>query len=210
MSFEEDKQMSFEDYAKWFKSKADNKAYFRQVNDEELDQMLRQYPWGERKIKSLPEIEDQIERVRRLGASKYDKSNYEMEWEKGLGKHGPNFPRRSAQIKAEDLRLTAKDLERLGFNKDGKFVKTVQLTRTRFAEEKDPLSEEVDPMRIAWVKPYIYSPKYQTGIIILFNNGDFRTYTQSFEYFKHKVQQIVGNMVLVGGRLPSLPWWSEQ
>ena len=85
---------------------------------------------------------------------------------------------------------------------------TIQLTRTKYAEEKNPPSEEVDPMTIAWVKPYIYSPQYQPGIVILFNTGEFKTYTQSFEYFKHKVQQIVGNMVLVGGKLPKLPWWN--
>jgi len=184
------------------------------VHDEELDKILRDYmtthspPWEERKG-----MEDEEERMRRLGASKYGKSNYEMPsefvWKKGLGKHGPET-RRSAEIKMGDLRLTKKDLEELGYNKDGKLVTTIQLTRTKFFEDKDPSSEEIDPMTIAWVKPYVYSPRHDTGIVILFNNGDFRTYTQGFEYFKHKVQQVVGNMVLVGGRLPRLPWWSER
>ena len=189
--------MSYDDLIKdlfpFEEDEVSGEAYAREKDDLRLEQSFQIQSDEERK-----EVEDQLEMLRRLGTSKYGKVNY----------------RRSAQMpnhfNQKDLRLTDEDLERLGYNKDGKLVTTVQLTRTRFAEEKDPLSEEVDPMRIAWVKPYIYSPKYQTGIIILFNNGDFRTYTQSFDYFKHKVQQIVGNRVLVGGKVPSLPWWSEE
>jgi hypothetical protein len=227
MSFEEDKPMSFEEYAKWIDNltgkgkgwlekalqehyrgmkdeqrinEVSGSLYQRAIPNEELEQDLQNYPllkksWD--KISELrTEIDDEEERVKRLGALKYGKHNY----------------RRSAQmhhINMEDLRLTDADMKSLGYSEDGKLVVTIQLTRTKYAEEKDPPSEEVDPMRIAWVKSYTYSPQYQTGIMILFNNGEFKSYTQSFEYFKHKVQQFVGNMVLIGGKLPNLPWWGE-
>lgn len=138
--------------------------------------------------------EDQIEQIRRLGS----RVNYTAQSDARLNR-----------LTIKDLRLTDEDLERLGYSKDGKLVTTVQLTRAKFFEEKDPPCENIDPTKIAWVKPYWYSDSHQPGIMILFNNGEFKAYTQNFEYFKHKVQQIVGNMVLVGGKLPELPWWGE-
>jgi hypothetical protein len=179
-------------------------------DDEELEEALKRYPTLKKSWEMIDELRRGMdlndegiqaainhERIKRLGALKYGKHNY----------------RRSAQmhtLNMEDLKLTDADMENLGYSKDGKLVLTVQLTRTKYAEEKDPPSEEVDPMRIAWVKSYAYSSKHDLGIMILFNNGEFKSYTQNFEYFKHKVQQFVGNMVLIGGKLPNLPWWGEK
>ena len=196
MSFEEDTPMSFEEYAKWVERLARKDKGW-------LEKALREHYRG---------MEDEVEQARRLGASKYGKSNHRRsveDYQESLIKKFTLESGDQEYLVKKDVLLTAKDIENLGHSKDGKIVITIELTRSKFAEEIDPPSEQIDPRTIAWIKPYTYSPRHEIGVVILFHNGEFRTYTQNFKYFKHKFQQIVGNMVLVGGELPRLPWWNE-
>lgn len=92
------------------------------------------------------------------------------------------------------------------------------LTRARNKDQKNPTDDFV-PMdhtisgqvyfhAITWAQPYLYSKAEPPGTLILLNSGEFRTYTQSFDYVKQKVEQIVGQLLMEKRAVPTMPWWN--
>jgi hypothetical protein len=73
---------------------------------------------------------------------------------------------------------------------------TLYLTRLKNKGQKNPSDD------------YHHSRNEPAGTLILLNSGEFRTYTQSFDYVKQKVEQIVGQMMMNKKAVPTMPWWN--
>jgi hypothetical protein len=95
---------------------------------------------------------------------------------------------------------------------------TLYLTRLKNKGQKNP-SDDLLPLdnsksgqlsfnQISWAQPYHHSRNEPAGTLILLNSGEFRTYTQSFDYVKQKVEQIVGQMMMNKKAVPTMPWWN--
>lgn len=152
------------------------------IDESALQKAINEYP---------PEVREQLledlRRIRAVGKQRYGNRNWF--YEKNLGKRPLDSEKKTPYSKAMEF--------------------TVALTRIKFAKHVDPPVEQVTPLMVIWAEAYPYSAKYDPGIVLLLHNGEFRTYTQSLNYFKQRTEQIICKIIVAGGNAPYLPWMGK-